>query len=76
MSSKINLYDFKILLTKKQQYKFYLFVLLSLISMVLEILGISLIFNVLQIISNNDLNKTFFFKFLNIETFNKINFFL
>ena len=75
MSSKINLYDFKILLTKKQQYKFYLFVLLSLISMVLEILGISLIFNVLQIISNNDLNKTFFFKFLNIETFNKINFF-
>ena len=67
MISKINFFNFAELLTPGLKKKFNFFLLLSFISMGLEILGISIIFNLLYIISNEFVPNSFLNKFLPLE---------
>ena len=61
MINELNFFQYTSLLTLSQRKSFILFLVLSFIAMVLELLGIGLIFNLLQIISSDDLEKYFFF---------------
>ena len=60
MINELNFFQYTSLLTLSQRKSFILFLVLSFIAMVLELLGIGLIFNLLQIISSDDLKNIFF----------------
>ena len=76
MINELNFFQYTSLLTLSQRKSFILFLVLSFIAMTLELLGIGLIFNLLQIITSDDLENIFFLNFFQIENLNKNKLFI
>ena len=76
MINELNFFQYTSLLTLSQRKSFILFLVLSFIAMALELLGIGLIFNLLQIITSDDLENIFFLNFFQIENLNKNKLFI
>jgi ATP-binding cassette, subfamily B, bacterial PglK len=76
MTNEINFFQYKSLLTPNQQKSLLFFLFLSFLSMIFELLGIGLIFNILQFISNDNLKEIYFLNFLDLSNFDKSDLFI